>query len=214
MDPAKPNSISPLIESPPPPIHSDSSHLRPHVKPIKELRYPPTTTSPSNPFDLGIDAPTAPETPDMRASPAPPFPTGGTATSSFSTAQKTVIGLSVGVIVALILTATVIYFTLLKCRRIQKKDEEATATGAAEAAKFESGGQDDSDPASPPPPRYSLQDPSMGDIVLPPKYLESGKDGEKQEKDVKHSEVEETKEQKRSSRGSSVSPVRNMRILV
>ncbi|KAK6362204.1 hypothetical protein TWF730_005900 [Orbilia blumenaviensis] len=196
--------------------HVDNSGLRPYVKPIKETTDP-TITSPATSIDLGVHHTTVPGNPYSRESPSPPFPTGRTETSKTTNAQSTVIGLSVGILVALILTAAVIYYTILKLRRVHKKDEEA----AAEAASgYEKEGQGDPDTVSPAPPRYSVEDPVTG-VVLPPAYMESRKDYEEPEHDIYTlpldqyaPEVDKEVPDIKVTRASSVSTVRNMRILV
>ncbi|RVD81898.1 uncharacterized protein DFL_009745 [Arthrobotrys flagrans] len=197
--------------------HTDTSSLRPYVRPIKELPDP-TIASPNMPINLGRSNPTTtsmPENPDMRES-LRPFPTGGTSISTVNNARKTAIGLSVGIIVALILMGIAIYLMVLKYRRT-KKDEEAAKAGDAGAS--ENGWRGDLDVVSPAPPRYSLENPAMGEVVLPPAYLEAGKSDEEQEgKPQKNSETSAVGEKmgmKVERNGSlKASPVRNMRILI
>ncbi|KAK6350554.1 hypothetical protein TWF718_003744 [Orbilia javanica] len=193
--------------------HTDSSSLRPYVKPIKEL-VDPTIVTTEDPINLARSTSTSiteMDNPDMRASLAP-FPTGETVVSAADSARKTVIGLSVGIIVALILMGTVIYLMVLKYRRTKRKDEEAASEAAAASENGEKG---DMEVVSPAPPRYSLEDPAMTEIVLPPAYLEAGKSDEGSNKVPEDSAVEEKTDVKVKKSGSlRVSHARNMRILV
>src|SRR6218665_1812958 len=101
--------------------HTDTSSLRPYVKPIKEL---PDPTIRSLPTPININSPfptdTMPETstdPREALKPFDPTATGETSIFAVENARKTVIGLSVGIILALILTGTVIYIVVLKYRK-------------------------------------------------------------------------------------------------
>ncbi|KAK6521737.1 hypothetical protein TWF506_001940 [Arthrobotrys conoides] len=206
----------PYVES-----HVDTSSLRPYVKPIKELPDP-TISPPNTPINIGRSDPistppaTEMENPDMRESLHPFSPTAeGTTTASIDNARKTLIGLSVGIIIALVLLGAVVGVVVMKYRRAKKKDLEAAAEAAAAASK--NGGKGDPDVVSPGPPRYSLEDPAvMGVVQLPPAYLEARKSDEKQEKSSENSvEEEENTDVKVKKNGSlRASPVRNMRILV
>ncbi|EGX43145.1 hypothetical protein AOL_s00215g754 [Orbilia oligospora ATCC 24927] len=202
--------------------HIDSSSLRPYVKPIKELPDP-TISSPNVPINISRSNPTSTptsatemENPDMRESLHPFDPTTeGVTTTGLENARKTLIGLSLGIIIILILLGAVTGLMVMKHRRARAKDLEAAAEAAIAAS--ENGGKSDPDVVSPAPPRYSLEDPAaVGVVALPPGYLEARKSDEKREQSSENSTVEEEKTDTKVKKNGSLrsSPVRNMRILV
>ncbi|KAF3925969.1 hypothetical protein ABW20_dc0106939 [Dactylellina cionopaga] len=153
---------------------------------ISTYHSPPSATAPSNPL--------------VSASP----PVGQTDNMS---PEKIIVGLTMGILVALIIGRCIVHIILVKRRKKNAKiDEEA-------GADTKGGGQSDPDVVSPAPPQYSEQDLGIEEV---PKYeLDSKKEmsGESEEKVHEKNEKTASKEKAKHARGSP-SPVGGIRVLV
>ncbi|EPS39270.1 hypothetical protein H072_6889 [Dactylellina haptotyla CBS 200.50] len=141
--------------------------------------------------------------PMVNDNPSTPTESGFPSINTIGTGVQTgMVGLTVGIIIALLVVLTIVHLLLVRNRRRAKADEEASNTPEGGNQVF----------ITPPPPVYTVDDPVKIDA---PEYKLGASEGENMKERLEKEKImEDSSTGNRLSRTDSLSPVRSPRVLV